>query len=532
MPLRSGKVTPGRKASRIPTPRQTMVSQAEVEALIAAALNAHEATLTASGRLLPVEPPGGRLPAPAPAPAPTTGVLLCQYVTDPYKGDFCPGEKGGAILFNKATEELKESEKFTFNQDKAINLLAEMKSQSERFKWGKHINSVQVFPEDLNEAVDKNNIKSLLIQPNLIPLTTVRMHAAACWGTYNLTATTRAAIPTSQKAVDLDPATKPADLKLFYERTRRTMIAKAILGMLKPSAKVTIMLKKDIFRWTDTDGDTHDDGPTLLKLIFLEVNPATKVSLQTHKNTITAARLGGYGNNVSTMLNAMECAYDIIISNSGSHDDYIMHIFQAILSSKNQTFKNYMQTYKDKWEEDEPITANEIIAKAKSKYANMHKEKSWGKNDPKDTQLLALQTKVEKLEGTNKKNKYNGKSTSGTPKTPGTTNSCINPERMKKCGPTKMIDGKLQYWCTQHVCPKGRYDGLYCNHDDLGHPDWQKRKDEFKANKKKGKPSQTGVQTSTNGRSFKLTDKLKTALCTQGQMSAEQVEEILGTDFS
>ena len=103
---------------------------------------------------------------------------------------------------------------------------------------------------------------------------------------------------------------------------------------------------------------------------------------------------------------------------------------------------------------------------------------------------------------------------------------------MKKAGPTKTIDGKLQYWCTQHVCPKGRYNGLYCNHDDSGHPEWQKRKDEFKANKKKGKTSQTGAQTSTNGRSFKLTDKLKTALCTQGQMSAEQVEEILGTDFS
>ena len=122
-----------------------------------------------------------------------------------------------------------------------------MKSQSEKFKWGKHINSVQVFPADSTEAVDKKNVKSLLIQPNLIPLTTVRMHAAACWGTYDLAATTRAAIPTVQQAVDLDPAAKPADLKLLYERTRRTMIAKAILGMLKPAAKVTIMLKKDIF---------------------------------------------------------------------------------------------------------------------------------------------------------------------------------------------------------------------------------------------------------------------------------------------
>ena len=183
-----------------------------------------------------------------------------------------------------------------------------------------------------------------------------------------------------------------------------------------------------------------------------------------------------------------------------------------------------MQNYKDQWEEDTPVTANEIIAKAKSKYANNHKEKSWGKNDPKDTQLLALQTKVDKLEVLNKKNKKSGNSTN-TSATPGASNSCINPERMKKAGPTKTIDGKLQYWCTQHVCTKGRYNGLYCNHDDSGHPEWQRRKDEFKTNKKKsntsGNAPKTGAQNSISGRSFRLIDKQKIALSTQGQMSGE-----------
>ena len=76
-----------------------------------------------------------------------------------------------------------------------------------------------------------------------------------------------------------------------------------------------------------------------------------------------------------------------------------MHIFTALLSSKNEIFKNYIQVYKDQWEDDEPILANDIIARAKSKYANLTKSTDWGKNDPKQTQLLALMTKVEKLEG-------------------------------------------------------------------------------------------------------------------------------------
>ena len=50
-----------------------------------------------------------------------------------------------------------------------------------------------------------------------------------------------------------------------------------------------------------------------------------------------------------------------------------------------------------------------------------------------------------------------------------------------------MIDGKEQYWCTQHVCSKGTYNGLYCCHDDSDHPEWQARKDQFKANKEKNR---------------------------------------------
>ena len=112
------------------------------------------------------------------------------------------------------------------------------------------------------------------------------------------------------------------------------MITKSILGTFKHSAINTLMLKKDLFRWKDSNGDIYDDDPTMLKLIFLEVNPATKISLQFHKDIISSARLGGYGNNVNSMLNAVENAYDTIISNKVSYDDYNIHIFKASNDSK------------------------------------------------------------------------------------------------------------------------------------------------------------------------------------------------------
>ena len=134
-----------------------------------------------------------------------------------------------------------------------------MKTKSEKFKWGKTINSVQVVSNDLTTSISNLDIQSLLIQPNMIPLDSVRITAAECWGTYDMNPSPRVKIPTKLLANDLDPANDTNDLKLLYERVQRTMIAKAILGMLKPAVVITIMHNEDIFRWTDTDGDTHDD---------------------------------------------------------------------------------------------------------------------------------------------------------------------------------------------------------------------------------------------------------------------------------
>ena len=56
-----------------------------------------------------------------------------QFVTDPYKSDFNPGDRHGASLYNKATETLKEYEQFTFSRDKAANLFQHLKCQSQTY---------------------------------------------------------------------------------------------------------------------------------------------------------------------------------------------------------------------------------------------------------------------------------------------------------------------------------------------------------------------------------------------------------------
>ena len=99
-------------------------------------------------------------------------------------------------------------------------------------------------------------------------------------------------------------------------------------------------------------------------------------------------------------------------------------------------------------------------------------------------------------------------------------------------GLKRTIDGKEMWWCKFHKCPRGTYDGMYVMHPPEKHDEWQVRKDEFKANKKnKGEHKSDSNSKDSTVKSFKLTDQLKAALCTKGQMTAETIDKILQGDF-
>ena len=100
-----------------------------------------------------------------------------------------------------------------------------------------------------------------------------------------------------------------------------------------------------------------------------------------------------------------------------------MHIFKALVSTKNSILKDYIQDYKNKWEDDDAIIMSVYLrAKSKYKYANMVKSKDWGRNDPSNTQFIALMTKC------------NG-SSSNTPNKGGTRSIRIN--QMTQRNPTQ-----------------------------------------------------------------------------------------------
>ena len=156
-----------------------------------------------------------------------------------------------------------------------------------------------------------------------------------------------------------------------------------------------------------------------------------------------------------------------------------LHLFDALLISKNKSFVSFIQCKKDDWEIGETELLKTLISLAVQKYNNMKKQNTWNQINPKDAKIMALTTKLQKLENQSDcyatasnaiQNKSNNKS--GKTKTGG-----IDKWRMKNVGPTKTVNGKQYWWCPHHKLP-GQFDGLYFEHKLSGHDEWKRKRDE------------------------------------------------------
>ena len=204
------------------------------------------------------------------------------------------------------------------------------------------------------------------------------------------------------------------------------------------------MLHKEKFSWTSaTTGEIKFDGPTMLYLLVSTLNPSTRVGVTEFKNEIQNARLDKYDHNLKEMLDNMQDNYGHITDLDQTHQDYLMHLFDALLSSRNDVFNAYIQRKKDFWEEGGILTHDALIVDATTKYNTMMKQKKWQQSESKDAKIIALTTRLNVLESnsTSTNNRITGQS---TPNTQGNDNDRNRfPEwRLKKTKDSFERDGK------------------------------------------------------------------------------------------
>lgn len=433
------------------------------------------------------------------------------FVADPYKGNINPATDRGFNLYKEATAKLPTADRIKMSPENAQKLLRLLERDAKDFGWGKIVHRVYTSPSQR---------KSILRNYNKVSIENVKKQAYLIWGNKN--ANFHSQFPEDMQVEDLDPEKDVLDEEIFYLRVRSGMIAKRIAGILTPDSYNSLLLQKKDFSWMEEDGEYVFDGPTMLIHLLKKINPSTRVGISDLSLQIQEARMNKFNNNVVMMLDHMNNNYQQIEAMNEQHPNYIMHLFHALLSAKNEIFVNYVQTIKDNWETGKDVSADELINEAKTKYNNMVKQKIWNKQSPKDAKIMALATELRNLKDS-VTNYGGGKSkNSSTSK-----NLRINiPEwRMLNTGPTKVVDGVKYWWCKHHKL-ENVFDGLYMTHKPEDHSKWKEEKEKKKAEYKKKQADRKVSDTQKSGKKLQLSDRLKSAMVTNFCCSNEQAENV------
>ena len=88
----------------------------------------------------------------------------------------------------------------------------------------------------------------------------------------------------------------------------------------------------------------------MLYLIFKSINPATIIGVSNLKYDIEISTLTNFGNNVKDILDHMSPNYSIVVDKGERCEDYVRHIFRALLSYPNSNFNHSIEINKDDWD--------------------------------------------------------------------------------------------------------------------------------------------------------------------------------------
>jgi hypothetical protein len=238
--------------------------------------------------------------------------------------------------------------------------------------------------------------------------------------------------------------------------------------------------------------DINRDGTMLWKVLMDNISSkATKQQVRLWKATLRTLKMADYDNNVKLM-NAEIAKIVLNLNNADQEpEDLADHILAAFKKAPCNEFAVYITSLENEADRaDRDLDAETLMDQALTKYDSLITSGEYSTSDPKDAQILALQTQVQHLEDTVvKRRPKTDKKVDKPPRGGGDDNKRRKGREPWQLIPpptgeptTKTVNGRTFHWCTK---PHGQ-DAvpLWGVHEPSQH------KDVFKRQKPGGTPKE------------------------------------------
>jgi hypothetical protein len=429
------------------------------------------------------------------------------FEENPYAGNINPSTSSGLKLFTTATAKRDKDDKLSATIAKNQQFLEGFRDDATTFGWSMLTASVGANNHNILNDFQNVNLEKVRLMMNPIFLdkdvTNVTLPGDILPHMFNI-----------------DPANEPTDVPIFYSRVRAHMIGCRILNSLDKPSLSSLKLHEHKYLWKSASGKTFYDGPTMLQLLIDTAKPSLRTGVATLKQKLRGSKLATFDNNVKKMTDKMQGTYNEIIRHGQTHEDFIHDLFNALLTSTNETFLNWVTRIQDNYETGTDVVPSTLIKDAVTKYNNMVEKGKWKSGESKDAKLVALTTQLDDLKKRfNKEGKKTGggggKSTNDSDDF--ATKYKIDKWRLSKSfGVSTERDGKTWHWCSKHNSNKG----LYVTHKEEDHG----KRNQMNSNP--GTSSSGSSSSKPDAKKLTLSDNLKAAMCSKFKCSAEDAAQL------
>eukprot|EP00979_Chaetoceros_neogracilis_P015197 scaffold5509_cov185-Chaetoceros_neogracile.AAC.1 len=241
-------------------------------------------------------------------------------------------------------------------------------------------------------------------------------------------------------------------------------------------------------------------GTSLLKIVIRESHIDSNAQILALKRSLN--QLGTYmvevKNDITAFNNHVRSQTDALMARGVKASDLLSQLFDGYKECKDETFRRYIQTKLDDYEEGQSdMTSTKLMLMAETKFKTLVASSKWEAPTEQDTQLLALTAKLKQTNENFNKYKQGNNKKPWKDKEKGTTKSGAD-QGLEKGWKTKQPAkallnksvkalGREWYWCSKDT--GGKCDGVFrCHKPSECHGTAVKKTDALgnKGNKYKG----------------------------------------------
>ena len=104
------------------------------------------------------------------------------------------------------------------------------------------------------------------------------------------------------------------------------------------------------------------------------------------------------GCNIIKFNEHVNCLIEQLNARGGETQDLLTNLIKAYVSIRDAHFVDYINEKLSRYEEGEPMEADQLMTLTANKYKNMMIQNQWEPPYPHDATIQALESKVEKLQ--------------------------------------------------------------------------------------------------------------------------------------